>query len=206
MMDRIHFSPFFLLWIVVSLFMIVESTPISELEAGLEERQTVGADTFSVLSSMDVTSLRFFTYYASTAYCQPTQILNWTCGSQGLISKNENDKKLNYFFQGNCLANPWFHPIAAGGDGAKVQVWYVGYDTLLRVGCAFNFVIMWFLKVMIDGCRRPPGYRPQEIVYSFTLISFVERFLTSLVLRYSQIRRPNKERWRIHFSLASRQR
>jgi len=99
MMDRIHFSPFFLLWTVVSLFMIVESTPISELEAGLEERQSVG-DTFSVLSSMDVTSLRFFTYYASTAYCQPAQILNWTCGSQGLISQNENnDKRLNdYFF------------------------------------------------------------------------------------------------------------
>ena len=97
-MDRIHFSPFFLLWTVVSLLMIVESTPISELEAGLEERQTVGADTFSVLSSMDVTSLRFFTYYASTAYCQPAQILNWTCGSQGLISQNENYKRLNDYF------------------------------------------------------------------------------------------------------------
>ena len=87
MMDRIHlFLPFFLLWIVASLLMPVESSPISELEENLEERQTVGAGTFSVLSSMDVTSLRFFTYYASTAYCQPAQILNWTCGSQGLIS------------------------------------------------------------------------------------------------------------------------
>ncbi len=28
----------------------------------------------------------------------------------------------------NCEANPNFHPVASGGDGATVQYWYVGYD------------------------------------------------------------------------------
>ena len=34
----------------------------------------------------------------------------------------------------DCDANPAFHPVAAGGDGGKVQYWYVGYDTALKVG------------------------------------------------------------------------
>jgi hypothetical protein len=32
----------------------------------------------------------------------------------------------------NCAgANPGFHPIASGGDGAAVQFWFVGVDTTL---------------------------------------------------------------------------
>ena len=31
-----------------------------------------------------------------------------------------------------CQANPNFHPVAAGGDGAVVQYWYVGYDMDLK--------------------------------------------------------------------------
>jgi hypothetical protein len=32
----------------------------------------------------------------------------------------------------NCEANPYFIPIAAGGDGAVVQYWYVGWDPVLQ--------------------------------------------------------------------------
>jgi len=82
-MDRVHLLPFLLLWTAVSFLITVESSPVSALEADLKDR--VAAGTFSVLSSFDVTSLRFFTYYASTAYCQPAEILTWTCGSWCLI-------------------------------------------------------------------------------------------------------------------------
>ena len=88
-MDRIPLLPFLLLWTALSLFKTVESSPVAELEANFEERATVDTGTFSVLSSMDVTSLRFYTYYASTAYCQPAEIMNWTCGSQCLIRERE---------------------------------------------------------------------------------------------------------------------
>lgn len=30
-----------------------------------------------------------------------------------------------------CNANPTFTPVAAGGNGASVQFWYVGYDANL---------------------------------------------------------------------------
>ena len=42
----------------------------------------------------------------------------------------------------DCDANSAFHPVAAGGDGDKVQYWYVGYDTALKVGTARYKVII----------------------------------------------------------------
>lgn len=63
----------------------------------LEARQSITA-----LSTSKITSFRPFTHYASTAYCQPSATLTWSCGA-------------------NCQANPTFKPIASGGDGDGTQ-------------------------------------------------------------------------------------
>ncbi len=36
---------------------------------------------------------------------------------------------LGYLSAAKCSANSGLTPVAAGGDGAAVQYWYVGYDT-----------------------------------------------------------------------------
>lgn len=71
------------------------------------------SDSFTNLSTNQITAFRPFSFYASTAYCQPSQILTWSCGA-------------------NCDANPNFKPIASGGDGVFVQFWYVGFDPTLE--------------------------------------------------------------------------
>ncbi|KAF8806809.1 alpha/beta-hydrolase [Phlegmacium glaucopus] len=73
-------------------------------------RQT---SSITTLSPDQIASFKPFTFYASTGYCQSSQILNWSCGA-------------------NCNANPTFTPIAAGGDGVDVQFWYVGIDPILQ--------------------------------------------------------------------------
>jgi hypothetical protein len=69
--------------------------------------------TITTLSTNQIKSFEPFSFYASTAYCQPSTILNWTCGA-------------------NCDANPQFQPIASAGDGTDVQFWYVGFDSTLE--------------------------------------------------------------------------
>jgi uncharacterized membrane protein len=86
-------------------------------------RQTAAITT---ISTADTEAFKPFTFYASTAYCQPSDTLAWSCGP-------------------NCDANPNFQPITSGGDGAVNQfcgsfaaincprvliyvVVYVGYD------------------------------------------------------------------------------
>jgi len=63
----------------------------------------------TTLSSAQVAAFKPFSFFASTAYCNPSATLTWTCGA-------------------NCNANPSFQPIASGGDGVVVQFWFVGYD------------------------------------------------------------------------------
>ncbi|GLB41568.1 putative alpha beta-hydrolase [Lyophyllum shimeji] len=66
----------------------------------------------SALRPEQVTAYKPYTFFAGAAYCQPTNTLSWTCGV-------------------NCAANLGFLPVAAGGDGASTQFWYVGYDPAL---------------------------------------------------------------------------
>ncbi|SJL18767.1 uncharacterized protein ARMOST_22367 [Armillaria ostoyae] len=66
-------------------------------------------DEISTMGTAEIEAFKPYTYYAGAAYCNPSTTLNWTCGT-------------------NCEANPNFHPVASGGDGATVQYWYVGYD------------------------------------------------------------------------------
>ncbi|KAF8872862.1 lipase [Infundibulicybe gibba] len=67
----------------------------------------------STLTPAEVTKFKPYSFYASTAYCEPSKTRSWNCGF-------------------NCKANPGFRPIASGGDGALVQYWYVGYDPALQ--------------------------------------------------------------------------
>ncbi|KAF9646506.1 lipase [Thelephora ganbajun] len=75
-------------------------------ESALEKRQ------IQTLSPGAVAAFKPYSYYAASAYCDASVLKTWTCGS-------------------NCNANSGFQPIAAGGDGAVVQYWYVGYDPSL---------------------------------------------------------------------------
>ena len=56
----------------------------------------------TALSTTQISSFKPFTHYASTAYCNPSTTLTWSCGA-------------------NCQANPTFEPIASGGDGSGTQ-------------------------------------------------------------------------------------
>lgn len=60
------------------------------------------AGVITPLTKAEITSFKPFSYYANTAYCDPSFTRNWTCGL-------------------NCEANPTFEPVASGGDGDKVQ-------------------------------------------------------------------------------------
>ncbi|EDR14463.1 uncharacterized protein LACBIDRAFT_305038 [Laccaria bicolor S238N-H82] len=70
-------------------------------------------DSITALSASQVAAFKPFSYYAATAYCKPATVLNKSCGV-------------------NCDANTAFQPIAAGGDGSKIQFWYVGIDLSLK--------------------------------------------------------------------------
>ena len=40
------------------------------------------SESFTVLSTADIARLKQFTFYASAAYCRPSQIIAWECGRQ----------------------------------------------------------------------------------------------------------------------------
>jgi len=77
---------------------------VSAIPVELSKRQAITA-----LSSTQIQGFDPFTHFASTAYCNPSSTISWSCGA-------------------NCNANPDFIPVAAGGDGSSVQFWYVGYS------------------------------------------------------------------------------
>ncbi|EKM50556.1 uncharacterized protein PHACADRAFT_152637 [Phanerochaete carnosa HHB-10118-sp] len=91
-----------------SLLALVALLPTALAAPSLEARQSI-----TPLSTATIESFKPFTFYASTAYCQPSETLTWTCGA-------------------NCEANPSFKPVASGGDGSDVQFWYVGFDPTLN--------------------------------------------------------------------------
>ncbi|KAK0188494.1 Alpha/Beta hydrolase protein [Armillaria mellea] len=72
----------------------------------------VRAATVIVLTDDQITAYKPYTFFAAAAYCQPSNTMNWDCGSL-------------------CAGNSDFIPIASGGDGDDVQYWYVGYSPSL---------------------------------------------------------------------------
>ncbi|RXW16318.1 hypothetical protein EST38_g9541 [Candolleomyces aberdarensis] len=95
-----------LLLLFAQLLTVAFAAPVSQT---LEVRQT----DVSALSADDVAVYKPYTWYASTAACNPTNTSAWNCGTK-------------------CSANPSFIPIASGGDGGNVQYWFVGYDPSLQ--------------------------------------------------------------------------
>ncbi|KAF9466209.1 lipase [Collybia nuda] len=73
----------------------------------------VPRQSITTLTAAQVAAFRPYTWYASTAGCNPANTLAWNCGT-------------------NCNANPTFKPVASGGDGSSTQFWYVGYDPALK--------------------------------------------------------------------------
>ncbi|KAL0953908.1 hypothetical protein HGRIS_005074 [Hohenbuehelia grisea] len=65
------------------------------------------------LSKQEIAAYKPFTYYARAVGCGKERTLSWTCG-------------------GDCKANAKFKPIASGGDGARTQFWFVGFDPTLK--------------------------------------------------------------------------
>ncbi|KLO07429.1 lipase [Schizopora paradoxa] len=74
----------------------------------LQRRQAI-----TTISTTKRASFKPYSFYASTAYCQPAKTLTWKCGA-------------------NCKANPSFEPVASGGDGSDTPFWYVGFDPTLN--------------------------------------------------------------------------
>ena len=53
------------------------------------KKAVTATQSLPVLSGAEISSFRPFTFYASTAYCQPPQILSWQCGGQFLAMHME---------------------------------------------------------------------------------------------------------------------
>ncbi|PFH50962.1 hypothetical protein AMATHDRAFT_3474 [Amanita thiersii Skay4041] len=66
----------------------------------------------SKLNTTEVAAYEPYTYFASIAGCEPSLTRDWTCGAK-------------------CEKLSNFVPVASGGDGGRVQWWYVGYDKSL---------------------------------------------------------------------------
>ncbi|OJT09214.1 hypothetical protein TRAPUB_14340 [Trametes pubescens] len=69
----------------------------------------VRRQSITTVSTAEIDSFTPYSFFASAGHCAASKTLTWTCGA-------------------NCLANPSFKPVAAGGDGDKVQFWFVGFD------------------------------------------------------------------------------
>ncbi|KAG6872902.1 hypothetical protein C0995_005308 [Termitomyces sp. Mi166 len=91
----------------------------------LESRASISA-----LTTLKISTFKPYSFYAGSAYCQPTSILAWNCGKLPGHPKGLSDRLMPHL--GSCKHNPNFKPVAAGGDGDKVQFWYVGHDPTLK--------------------------------------------------------------------------
>ncbi|KAI9440889.1 lipase class 3 family protein [Lactarius indigo] len=87
----------------------LRSSAFALVFAGLVHGSPVKRQATPPLSSGQISSFAPFTHFASTAYCNPSTTINWSCGS-------------------NCQANSDFQPVASGGDGDGTQYWYVGFS------------------------------------------------------------------------------
>ncbi|KAI0039820.1 lipase [Auriscalpium vulgare] len=85
------------------------ASAITALVAGFVDGAAVSKrQSITTLSTDEIGAFKPFTFFASTAYCNPSETLTWSCGM-------------------NCDANPGFQPVASGGDGGSVQFWFVGF-------------------------------------------------------------------------------
>ncbi|EDR15374.1 uncharacterized protein LACBIDRAFT_301626 [Laccaria bicolor S238N-H82] len=78
---------------------VVDAAPPPELV----KRQAI-----TTLTASQISAFNPFTFFASTAYCNPSNTLAWDCAI--------------------CNANADFVPVESGGDRFDVQFWYVGFS------------------------------------------------------------------------------
>ncbi|KAF8258663.1 lipase class 3 family protein [Lactarius quietus] len=88
---------------------LLRSSAFAPMLVGLVHAASVKRQSITPLNSSQISSYTPFTYFASTAYCNPSTTINWSCGA-------------------NCEANSDFEPVASGGNGAQTQYWYVGFS------------------------------------------------------------------------------
>jgi hypothetical protein len=110
---------------IASLFPAALAAPLLPRQAQLQ-----------ALSQGDISAFKPFTFYASASYCEPDKLLTWTCGGKDLVVFRSSTVTNYNDMAENCLQNPNFQPVAAGGDGGDVQFWYVGIDPTLEVGAS----------------------------------------------------------------------
>ena len=82
--------------------------------SSLPQRDAEANGGVSQLSDSQITAFKPYTHFASTAYCLPLTVVNWSCGH-------------------NCQANPNFKPLASGGDGIFVQFCESSSESVARV-------------------------------------------------------------------------
>ncbi len=85
---------------IVSLLLPVLAARAASVPAArsvLEARQSI-----TPISTTQINSYTPYAWFASTAYCTPSQTLAWNCGT-------------------NCDGNPGFVTTASGGDGTEIQ-------------------------------------------------------------------------------------
>lgn len=80
-----------------------------------ERRQSITA-----LTAAQISAFKPFSFFAATAYCNPSVTRTWTCGGKSDLA----DPCCPCFIiklLANCNGNPDFIPVASGGDGSSVQ-------------------------------------------------------------------------------------
>ncbi|KAM6497181.1 lipase class 3 family protein [Amanita muscaria] len=93
---------------VVNLLAALLVSTLAVQAVPFERRQSINS-----LSTPQISAFTPLSHFAAAAYCQPDVTRLWTCGA-------------------DCQANADFIPVAAGGDGASVQFWYVGFSPSLN--------------------------------------------------------------------------
>ena len=79
------------------------------------------------LNSAQISLFRPYTYLASTGYCHPNTIIDWSCGTsfppvKFLVELEGWSTNFEYFmWTAHCVANKDFILTATGGDGGSVQ-------------------------------------------------------------------------------------
>jgi len=101
------------------------------LAGGISVKAALTLASITTLTATQISVYKPYTFYASAAYCNPANTVAWNCGGN-VIEKTEPFVTLTQA-SANCNANPTFHPVASGGDGAVIQYWYVGYDATHEV-------------------------------------------------------------------------
>lgn len=96
-----------------ALFLLSSAAALASARAVSIPRAKATNERPVALSREEVDAFTPYLYYSAATYCPSSDLQTWSCGA-------------------NCDANSVnFRVTAAGGNGADVQNWYVGYDAAL---------------------------------------------------------------------------